>query len=414
MPGRTLDGVRKLNLHNNVTDASWMNEVLSYRLFRDAEVPSSRTSYARVYLTVPGEHDGRFLGLYSIVENPDNAFARDHFGTKKGTIFKPVARSPFDDLGDSWDAYARVYDAKTPLSDEETRRVIAFAKLVSHASDADFEAQLADYLDLDAFARFMAVTVLLSNRDSILGMGQNYLVYLQPGTKRFQFMPWDLDHSFGQFMGGPSDAAQLNIRKPWNGSIRFLERVFKVNAFMRLYLRHLRAFSTSIYAPERILAQVDELAAVLRPAVSQESPEKLALFDQVVSGKSDEAAGARVGRGQRGSIKGFVPARVASILAQLDQPVDTNAAATSAGDDPGGPFGPPGGRGGPFDPGAMLASRFLEAADSSHDGQVSPGEFTQTFDRWFTAWDSDRDGVLAQNELLAGLARDFIPNPGRR
>ena len=64
-PGRTLAGVRKLTLQNNVTDAGWMNEVLSYRLFRDAGVPSPRTSYARVYLTVPGEHDRRYLGLYS-------------------------------------------------------------------------------------------------------------------------------------------------------------------------------------------------------------------------------------------------------------------------------------------------------------------------------------------------------------
>src|SRR5713226_7975593 len=30
--GQKLDGVTKLNLHNNVTDASWMNEPLSYRL----------------------------------------------------------------------------------------------------------------------------------------------------------------------------------------------------------------------------------------------------------------------------------------------------------------------------------------------------------------------------------------------
>ena len=53
--------------------------------------------------------------------------------------------------------------------------------------------------DLDEFARFMAVTVWLSTMDSILGMGQNFYVYLDPKTHKFQFMPWDLDHSFGQF-----------------------------------------------------------------------------------------------------------------------------------------------------------------------------------------------------------------------
>jgi hypothetical protein len=100
MPGRNLDGVTKLNLHNNVTDASWMNEVLSYRLFRDAGVPAPRTSYAELFLTVPGKHDHEHVGLYSLVENVDNRFALDRFGTKKGAILKPVTRQPFEDLGE--------------------------------------------------------------------------------------------------------------------------------------------------------------------------------------------------------------------------------------------------------------------------------------------------------------------------
>src|SRR5204862_2644139 len=45
--GQSLGGATKLNLHNNVTDPSWMNEPLSYRLYRDAGVPAPRTAYTR-------------------------------------------------------------------------------------------------------------------------------------------------------------------------------------------------------------------------------------------------------------------------------------------------------------------------------------------------------------------------------
>ena len=38
--GQKLKGLTTLNLHCNVTDASWMNEVLSHRLYRDAGVPA--------------------------------------------------------------------------------------------------------------------------------------------------------------------------------------------------------------------------------------------------------------------------------------------------------------------------------------------------------------------------------------
>ena len=43
-PGQKLAGITKLNLHNNVTDGSWMNEALSYQLYRDAGVPAPRST----------------------------------------------------------------------------------------------------------------------------------------------------------------------------------------------------------------------------------------------------------------------------------------------------------------------------------------------------------------------------------
>ncbi|MFM8620136.1 MAG: CotH kinase family protein, partial [Opitutaceae bacterium] len=197
--GQQVAGVAKLNLHNNVTDASWMNEPLSYRLYRDAGVPAPRTSYARVRVTAPGVRTNDYLGLYSIVENPDNRWAEARFGTKKGAIFKPVTPTLFQDLGDDWKAYQQIYDAKTDLTPKQRQRVIDFARLVTRAGDDEFARRAPEFLDVDAFGRFMAVTVWLSTLDSILTLGQNYVMYLHPKTDRFQFVPWDLDHSFGNF-----------------------------------------------------------------------------------------------------------------------------------------------------------------------------------------------------------------------
>ncbi|HOK76783.1 MAG TPA: CotH kinase family protein, partial [Verrucomicrobiota bacterium] len=286
--GRKLAGISKLNLHNNVTDASWMNEVLSHKLYRDAGVPAPRTAYARVYVEVPGKLDRTYLGLYSIVENIDRNFLQDRFGTRNGALFKPATREPFTDLGDDWAAYEQSYDPKTPLSKADVARVMSFAKLVSHAPDAEFEKRLAEFLDVDEFARFMAVTVWLSTLDSILMIGQNFYVYLNPETGKFVFMPWDLDHSFGQFpMGGTQEQREnLNIHRPWVGDNRFLERIFQVPEFKERYLGYLREFSRTIFRPERFHQQVDEIAAAIRPFVREESEEKLARFDRVVAGES--------------------------------------------------------------------------------------------------------------------------------
>lgn len=128
-----------------------MNEPLSYRLFRDAAVPAPRTSYARVYLTVPGKYQRQYVGLYSVVENVDNRFAKDRFATTDGAIFKPTTRNLFAYLGEDWSKYEKLYDAKTDLTAQQKQRVIAFSKLVTSGSDAEFASQLSSFLDVDEF-----------------------------------------------------------------------------------------------------------------------------------------------------------------------------------------------------------------------------------------------------------------------
>jgi len=172
--------------------------------------------------------------------NMDDNLVKEYFGSKKGAIFKPSTRSPFTDLGDDWKNYRQSYEPKTELTMAQQQRVMISVKLVSNASDEDFGAKVSDYLELDEFAKFMAVTVYLSSMDSILGTGQNYYLYLAPKTQKFQFIAWDQDHSFADFLSGVRPLGNLSIRHPWTGENRFLERVFQVEAFKKVVLRKIR------------------------------------------------------------------------------------------------------------------------------------------------------------------------------
>ena len=291
--GRTLGGATKLNLHSCVTDASYMNEILSHRLFRDAGVPAPRYSFAEVYLTVPGQYENTYVGLYTIVENLDSSFTRDYFGTKKGVMFKPVASRLMEYISDNWDDYAALYDPKMAVMPEDSAHLIDFFKLVSNADDDTFAKQVENYLDLDEFARFMAITAWISTMDSILVQNQNFLVYLHPKTHQLQFLPWDLDHGFGQFgMGGSQEVREnLSINHPWSdsgmgGNKLFLTRVFNLPKFKSIYLKHMKEFNETICQVDRICAQVDETAELIRDSVARESEQKLARFDTVVAGET--------------------------------------------------------------------------------------------------------------------------------
>ena len=315
--GQRLGTLKKVNLHSNITDATWMNEVLAFQLFRDAGVPAPRTSYARVYITVQGRQDKAYAGLYSLVENPDEEFVTARGLPKAGAIFKPVATNVFADLGPDWKRYNQTYDPKTTLTDGQKQRVIDFARLVTSASDAQFANEVGNYLDLDETARYLAVVVFLSDMDGLLGPGQNYYLYLDPRTQRFSFMAWDQDHSFGQFFRGTqSSREQLSIHHPWSESSRFLDRLFRVDAFKKLYIARLTEFSGTLFKPERFHRQVDELAVVLRPAVKDESAQRLARFDHAVAGEVPRGD-AGLFRGANIPIKPFVKARAQSVIDQL-------------------------------------------------------------------------------------------------
>jgi spore coat protein H len=410
--GQKFAGVTTLNLHSNVMDSSWMKEPLSYALFRDGKVPAPRVAYARVYVTVPGKHDKQYLGLYSLVEDIDTEFTQERYGKAAGAIFKPSTRSLFSDLGDDWKKYKQTYDPKTDLTDAQKQRVIAMSRLVSSASDEDFAAKINEFLDVEEFARYLAINVWLANMDSILAMGQNFYLHLDSKSQKFQILPWDLDLSFGGMGGG----TELSIQKPWQGQNKFLERLFALPAFKAAYLQRMKEFNQTIFQPERIAKLVETTGALIREAVQQESKEKLERFEKALRGEAEARPPGRMGPMGPGGPGGppvsvFARDRAKSVAAQLT--------GESKGQEGGGMFGGPRGPGGPggsggFNPAMMIVPGFLKALDTNQDREVSQEEFQSGFARWFEAW-GGKEGSLTAEQLRAGINRDLappMPGPG--
>lgn len=318
-----LAGRTTLNFHNLVADASCLSDTLAYEFFRDAGVPAPRTAFARMRLTIDGRFTGRLLGLYVVVENPDAEWAREEFGAEGVVLFKPVTYELFKDMGDDWAAYKSVYVPKTKVKARQQRRVLELARLVTRASDADFAARIGEFIDIAEFARFLAGEALLSNYDSILSNGQNFLLYLDPRTDRFGFIPWDLDHCWGEFphIGTMAQREQASLWHPWVGENRFLERMLAAPAVRERYRQELERLRKTLFLPERLSARTDALAAVVRPFAAEESADRLAKFERAVAGRRPD--GPRDGKpsapGPVGfTLKHFFSARAAAVSAQLE------------------------------------------------------------------------------------------------
>jgi spore coat protein H len=317
--GQKIAGVETLNFHNAISEPGWMNEVLSYRLYRDAGVPAPRTAYVRVHLTVPGLYERKYTGLYILAENIDENFIEARIKSADGAILKPVSTNLFNHLSDTWnERYQQTYDPKTDITDAEKQRVIDFCRLVTSAPDAEFAAQIGGFVDMPAFAKYMAVVAWLNNSDSILERGQNFYMHLNPATKMFTFIPWDQDNSFGMFSGQPNDLGiRGNIHQPWTARVRFLERMFAVPAFRTAYLAALRDYTQTVFVASRFPPIVAELVKTIRPEIEKEPPTPP--YNRRPAGFTNVSMFDLYAQGERGPLY-FFPRRAETVLAQLAKP----------------------------------------------------------------------------------------------
>jgi len=78
-----LVGMSRLNLKAMYNDPSQMREALAWYLFDKVGVPSSRHTYAKLAI------NDRYMGLFSLIEQVDRRFLKDHFGKNdRGNLYK--------------------------------------------------------------------------------------------------------------------------------------------------------------------------------------------------------------------------------------------------------------------------------------------------------------------------------------
>ncbi len=264
-------GLKSLTLNCGVLDPTKGREALAYSIYRAAGVPAPRTAFAEVTLTVPGKYDKELMGLYSLVESVDKNFLKLNYKADGGLLMKPERIRGLDYLGDDWARYKDTYQPKREATKDETARVIAFTKLVNQGTDADFNKEIANYLDIDAFLKYMAATAVVANLDSFFTLGHNYCLYLHPTTNKFHFIPWDVDLSLGNFvmMGTADQQMDLNLSKPYAQN-RLADRLMANKEFAEKYQHVLKEVVPICFAKEKLLQEIESIEKVTKPLLEKE------------------------------------------------------------------------------------------------------------------------------------------------
>ena len=308
------DGSSAVNLHAMPLDPSKARESLAFSFFRACGVPSPRTAFAEVTLTVPGKHDHEYLGLYTVIEDVDAKFFREQFGSDDGLAMKPFRVRGIDDLGENWEGYQGQYRPQRDATPEEQKRVIAFARLVNKASDEEFEKEITSFIDVDEFLKFLAANALTANLESFLALGHNYTLYLDRKTKQFHFIPGDLEFSLANLMlfGSPDQLMDLSVMKPYPGENKLPDRLLSNKAIADRYRELLGVLTTTAFTKDKLVKSATIVESATKGIRDKEQ--------QALAARPAPAGS--LGPGPVGpqppDIKTFAEKRFASIASQLN------------------------------------------------------------------------------------------------
>lgn len=312
---QTFEGLSSIQLHAMPLDPSKAREALAFATFQALGVPSSRTAFAEVTITVPGRYNKEYLGLFTVVEDVDAKFLQDHFGSDKGLVMHPFRVRGIDFLGESWEAYKGFYRPQRDATADEQQRVIAFAKLVNSATDEEFQAQISSFLDVDEFLRFVSANALTANLESFLALGHNYTLYLDPTSHKFHFIPGDLEFSFANLLlfGTPEQLMDVSVMKPYPGENKLPDRLFRIAEIADRYKKRLAEQTTTVFTQERLTAQAEAIDQATE-AIREKEQEAVAARPAPAApfGPPPGTAGP-----QPPEIKTFAEKRLASIAEQL-------------------------------------------------------------------------------------------------
>ena len=215
--GQEFHNLKQLLLHNNFADASVLREKMAYDMMAFAGVPAGHTAYVEFWIDImDDEKPAEYWGVYTLVERVDSKYVANRFGKDNGIGNLYKADGWFDqgaaDLayyGDAIRDYPKprgevAYGLQTNLDNLDYSDIIALAYLVDgveYASPQDFVAALEQSFNVDGFLRYMAVIFTNLNLDTYPYTGNNFYLYHNLTTAKFEFLPWDLNNSWGNFGG---------------------------------------------------------------------------------------------------------------------------------------------------------------------------------------------------------------------
>ena len=315
--GRNFYGSEKLNLNGEHNDPSIIRTKLCSELFRDMNVPASRTNHVKLYV------NDEYKGLYINVEHIDEEFAEHRFNNKNGNLYKCLWPASLEYIDDNPDSYKfehdgrRAYELKTNETLDDYSDLAHFIDILNNTPIENLPDSLEPVFNVNAYLQELAVEILAGHWDGYSYNKNNFYLYHNQLTDKFEFLPYDVDNTFGIDWFG-IDWAIRNIYTWENQSESrpLTSRLLQNQIYKDRFSFFLNKTLNNFFAPDSLFPKIDTIKNRITPAAESDTYRSLdyGWTIQEFHDSYTQALGAHVTYG----LKPYISARFNSAIAQIN------------------------------------------------------------------------------------------------
>ncbi|MBW6492140.1 MAG: CotH kinase family protein [Lentimicrobium sp.] len=269
--GRKYFGVEKLNLNGEHNDPSISRAKLCWDIFRKSEIASPRANHIEVYI------NGNYHGLYINVEHIDEEFVKTYFGNNDGNLYKCLYPADLTYRGADPDSYKfmsdgrRTYELKINEEEDDYSDLANFIDILNNTPIFSLPCELEKVFNVQDYLKIAAIDVLTANWDGYIFNKNNFYLYRNTKTGIFEYIPYDVDNTFGIDWFG-IDWASRDIYS-WAHSSEprpLFTRLMQVSEYKAQYTYYLKQVIAEITGIQTFIDNMFAIREQIRPYVADD------------------------------------------------------------------------------------------------------------------------------------------------
>lgn len=268
---RRYQGVKKINLNGQHNDPTMIREKLYYYVWNKAGMAKRRTNFVKLHI------NHIYYGLYTNLEEFDKDWLQRVYGEKSGNLYKCTYPADLVFHGSDQQYYknivsgsstgGRAYDLQTNETEDDYSDLVELITLLDHPADSTFALLIAQKLNIDILLKAFAIDVATGNWDDYMYINNNYFLYHNSNSGKFEFISYDTDNTFGVDWVS-QDWTSRNCLDWYNQTEPrpLAKKIFAIPEFMQKYQQYLDTITNEILNLNLVFQHIDSLETLITEA----------------------------------------------------------------------------------------------------------------------------------------------------